>query len=223
MDSRVVNREIRREIWPALRQRGFDAFSARTAWRHFADRTWLVNFQSFNSYFSLIDGCTTFSFAVNLGIFLSALASTEEDAIRGRPKAYQCHLRRKLFKKIVQINYSRKDIWYVDQEGLNLLEVLDDARRVLLANAMAWFDRFSRSDEVFRTLAEEDEDDTLFGIGAKWSPRRKLLIGRAAVDSGEQELGLRILGDAEAEMQGIRLQIDSLGRNSRRPKRSHDL
>jgi len=177
-----------------------------------------VNFQSFNSYFSLADGCTTFSFAVNLGIFLSGLASAEESAIGGRPKESQCHFRSKLFKEIVQRTYSRKDIWYVDQEGLNLLDVLDDARRVVLSNGISWFDHFSQPGEVLRTLAEVNEDDSLFGIGAKWSPRRKLLIGRAAVHAGEQELGLRVLREAEAEMQSIRLQIESLGRNRRRLK-----
>ena len=220
MDSRVVNREIRREVWPVLREKNFDAFTARTAWRHLVDRVWIVNFQSFNSYFSLVDGCTTFSFALNLGIYFHALGEEDKTEVQAKPKDYQCHFRSKLFKTITQQNYSRKDIWYVDPEGLNLLEVLDDARRVLLLDGMAWFDGFSDLSRVREILVHEDEKDTLFGIGAKWSPRRKLLIGRAAVATGQQELGLRVLKEAEAELQSIKLQLESLGRNRRQPKRS---
>jgi hypothetical protein len=143
--------------------------------------------------------------------------------VQAKPKDHQCHFRSKLFKTITQQNYGRKDIWYVDTEGLNLLEVLDDARRVLLLEGMAWFDRFSELDHVLEILVHEDEDDTLFGIGARWSPHRKLLIGRAAVATGQEELGLRVLGEAEAELQSIRLQFESMGRNGRRPKRSTTL
>ena len=220
MDSRIVNREIRREIWPALRARGFNAFTSRTAWRHCADRVWVVNFQSFNSYFSLVDGCTTFSFALNLGIYFHALSEEAKTEAQVKPKNYQCHLHGKLFKSIAQQNYGRKDIWYVDPEGLNLLEVLDDARRVLLVGGMAWFERLSELPQVLEILVHENETDTLFGIGAKWSPHRKLLIGRAAVATGQEELGLRILREADAELESIKLKFESLGRNGRQPKRS---
>ena len=220
MDSRVVNREIRREVWPALREKGFDTLTTRTAWRHLADRIWVVNFQSFNSYFSLVDGCTTFSFALNLGIYFRQLGDEDKTGVQAKPKDYQCHFRSKLLKTITQTNYGRKDIWYVDTEGLNLLEVLDDARQVLLLDGMAWFARFSELDHVLEILVHEDEDETLFGIGAKWSPHRKLLIGRVAVATGQEELGLRVLGEAEAELRSIRLQLESVGRNGRSPKRS---
>lgn len=220
MDSRVVNREIRREIWPCLREKGFDTFSTRTAWRHLVDRVWLVNFQSFNSHFSSVDGCTTFSFALNLGIYFCRLAGEDETTVQGRPKDHQCHFRGKLFKQIAQEHYARKDIWYVDPQGRNVLEVLDDARNVLLLDGMPWFDRLSELTHVLEILVHEDENDTLFGIGGKWSPHRKLLIGRAALATGQEDLGVRVLGEAEAEMRSNRLQLESMGRNRRRPRRS---
>ena len=208
MDSRIVNREIRREIWSALRGEGFDAFTARSAWRHLPDRAWLANFQSFNSYFSLVDGCTTFSFALNLGIRFDALCEPDAGKPEQNPKPHQCHFRCKLLKSIEQENYTRSDIWYVDDQGLNLLEVLNDARTALLADGLIWFNRFSELSELLRILVDENESDCLFGIGSRWSPRRKLLIGRATVATGDEEMGLRFIREAEAELESIRLQMD---------------
>ncbi len=70
MDSKNVNREIKSTVWASLKTRGFDNFSTRTAWRHHADRIDVVNFQLFNSYNASAIGCTTFSFAINLGCYL---------------------------------------------------------------------------------------------------------------------------------------------------------
>jgi hypothetical protein len=216
MESRIVNREIRREVWPALHDLGFQNVTSRRACRYSPERIWLVDFQSFNSYFCSVDGCTSYSFAVNLAIYIPALAD-ERQARPAKPRDYECHLRRKLSKDIKQVNYPRKDIWLVEPSGENLLDVIADARSVILRDGISWFRRFDSDDEVFRTLTEDDEGETLFGIGARRSPRRKVLIGRFAVAIGQEELGLRVLREGEAEMRGIQFQIESLTRNRRRP------
>ena len=128
--------------------------------------------------------------------------------------------KRKLSKDIEQQNYPRKYIWFVEPGGENLLNVLADARSVILRDGMSWFQKFDNDDEVFRTLTEGDESDALFGIGAQWSPRRKVLIGRFAVAIGQKELGLRVLREGEAEMRSARLLIESIGKNRRRPGES---
>jgi hypothetical protein len=63
-----------------------------------------------------VDGCTTFSFAVNLGIYVPALAE-DRQAQLNKPHDYDCHLRRQLFKRMTQPNYARKDIWLVEPGG----------------------------------------------------------------------------------------------------------
>jgi hypothetical protein len=96
-------------------------------------------------------------------------------------------------KGIAQPNYSRKDIWYVEPLGENILDVVADARSTILQDGLSWFRRFDSDDEVLRRLIEDDGSEALFGIGARWSPHRKLLIGRLAVAVGQEELGLRLL------------------------------
>jgi hypothetical protein len=73
MDSKIVTREIRRFVWPRLKKQGFTEFSARTAWRHSKAKIDVVNFQSFNSYLAGVIGCTTYSFALNLGCYYLAI------------------------------------------------------------------------------------------------------------------------------------------------------
>ena len=70
MDSNTVNKIIRSDVWPLLRTHGFVTADARTARRyrgHFID---VVNFQSFNKYLADGIGCTTYSFGLNLGIYV---------------------------------------------------------------------------------------------------------------------------------------------------------
>ena len=108
MDSRDVTRAIRRLVWPVLREHGFAAFSGRSAWRYVGDSVDVVNFQSFSASLADAVGCTTFSFSVNLGVWLPPDASEELEPKRDaqgrlRPAEYQCvpH-RRRLQKSLAQ-------------------------------------------------------------------------------------------------------------------------
>jgi hypothetical protein len=92
--STDVNRAIRRLVWARLREVGFERRTARTAWRRWDEGVDVVNFQSFNSYLAGGVGCTTFSFAVNLGAaldYVPGLASRDPmrdpSALLGRLQA----------------------------------------------------------------------------------------------------------------------------------------
>jgi len=73
MDSRIVAREIKNEIWPLLRNHGFSEFTGKSAWRRLPEQIHVVNFQSFSRYLAERVGCTTFSFALNLGIYFRTI------------------------------------------------------------------------------------------------------------------------------------------------------
>jgi len=108
VDARGVTREIRRVVWPTLREQDFAAFTGRTAWRYVDDAIDVVNFQSFSASLADAVGCTSFSFSVNLGVWLPPDASEELEPKRDaqgclRPAEYQCvpH-RRRLAKSLAQ-------------------------------------------------------------------------------------------------------------------------
>jgi hypothetical protein len=100
VDSRDVTKEIRRLVWPELREHGFEAFTGRTAWRYVDNAVDIVNFQSFGASIADAVGCTTFSFSVNTGVWLPQDAWTRDPRRdpkgRVRPAEYECdpHRRR---------------------------------------------------------------------------------------------------------------------------------
>jgi hypothetical protein len=139
VDSKDVNRELRRVVRPALREEGFTEFSDRNAWRYFDDWIWCVNFQSFSAYLAEGIGCTSFSFAVNLGLYLRRPTSASATVL-DRPKELDCTFRFQAHKTLSQPvfhAYGRKeatdrpDVWFVAADGSNLSEAVEDARAVV--------------------------------------------------------------------------------------------
>jgi hypothetical protein len=108
VDAREVTREIRRLVWPTLREEGFEAFTGRNAWRYVGEAIDVVNFQSFSASLADSLGCTTFSFGVNVGVWLppdawEGLELKRDAQGRLRPEEYQCEPhRRHLTKSLAQ-------------------------------------------------------------------------------------------------------------------------
>lgn len=130
MDSKVVNKLIRSEVWPALRHEGFSRFDTRTAWRYRGPLVDVVNFQSFNTHLADGLGCTSFSFALNLGVYLRR--STFERRVKigpdgnPRPQEYECSFRAHLKKRTPVDGFAREDIFYVAPDGRTMGAVMDE-------------------------------------------------------------------------------------------------
>ncbi len=149
--SRQVNAEIKRKVWPALRNAAFDKLNARNGWRHTSDSIAVVNFQSFSSYHAARHKCTSFSFCVNLGVYYTCVhdtpwASKWPVLYRVRPTEppeHGCHARLHLEKRIQQPEYPRSGIWYIAPDGSNLVDVVDDAMRVIVDVGLPWLEKFT--------------------------------------------------------------------------------
>jgi hypothetical protein len=217
MDSRVVAREIKNEIWPLLQNHSFTKFTSKTAWRYLPEQIHVVNFQSFNSYIADGVGCTTFSFALNLGIYFRAipfnypLRKGYDPSVN--PQEYHCHFRHRLLKGIEQPVLPRRDTWYVEPDGSNLLETLADARAVLQHDGLPWFSRFRSLEEVLRLLMEQDELPEVYAT--RQSPARKYMIGYIARSLGMTEFAEPLIVQAENELDAIKAKILSIGRRQK--------
>jgi len=202
MDSRVVNKAIASQIKPLLKEQGFSEFTARSSWRYLDKRIDVVNFQSFNSYLAGGVGCTTYSFAVNLGIYFPfipfyGVRDCPARNARLTPPEYWCHFRNRVLKSIAQKELKRIDVWYIDKLGRYLDSALQDVHHGLINTAFPWFDRFASLPEALRTLSEEKEQTHgTWGFGAKSSPQRSYLTGYVALELGSYALAASSLRQA---------------------------
>jgi hypothetical protein len=183
VDSKLVNREIKRVIWPTLKMAGFKAFSSRTAWRYGAETIDVFDFQSFNRYNADVLGITTFSFQVNLGCHLSYLPPSwplkERDG-QPRPQECSCEFRGRLFPLIELAASDHSHIWAIDSKGENIETCISDVNQKI-GNALDWFQQFTDADRVLAILLTFKENPGLWGFGNIPSPSRARLAGFAAL------------------------------------------
>jgi len=199
MDSKVVNREIRRRIWPLLKDIGFSQFSSRSAWRNCDNKIDVLNFKSFNSSKADTLGVTTFSFGVNLGAFLKYVPAEWPVKLKNSlemPREYECHLRGKLKRSITALGIDYDDIWSIDQDGKNLLWCINDVAEQLPIIS-SWFDRLADKHEVLNIILNEKDDwSGIPNFGSNRSPMRSYLAGYVALSVGNHELSREKLGEA---------------------------
>jgi hypothetical protein len=197
MDGKVVNREIRKRIWPKLKEAGFTAFTPRTAWRYGEESIDVFNFRSFNKYHSDVMGITTFSFSVNLGRHLSYIPPTWPHKVKdGRPipSEPECEFRGSLIRSIPQSKNNHVQMWAIDKRGENLdLCMADVERQIPLV--LDWYARLSDREEVLRILLENPEQMLdgpepigYWGFGRNPSPIRSYLAGYSALNLGNDDL-----------------------------------
>lgn len=225
IDSKVVDRTLVNDFWPALSEAGFTR-KGRTAWRR-AERTLqVVTVRSFNSYLAAVLGSTTFSFGVSLGVFLDAIADhsrmTRFVRDRSTPREPDCHIRMFLTKGFDQSPAAllgeyrqlpatpeygsawidRPDLWYVLPDGSNLGVCANDARERILEDGIPWLARMSDERAVIDVLQKRPDQFGERGVileligGALGSPGRWQKIGSLAAVLGDRQL----LAEAVAAM-----------------------
>ncbi len=149
-------------MWPVLRAQGFSKFNGKSAYRYRGPIIDVVNFQSFSSHLAEGLGCTTFSFALNLGVYLD---SSIEDRLvrqdkRGRllPYEYECPFRAHLEKRTPVDGFQRANIFYVDASGRTVAACLQESRTLLQKAAPLWFGLFDDLSRAINYLENVDVD-----------------------------------------------------------------
>ena len=104
MDSRVVARKIKNEIWPLLHGKGSGNSTRKTAWRDTPDQIHVINYQSFNSYLAERVGCMHSHSLPQRGacsfdtIPFRYFDQEGTRSFRSKPQEYHCHFRHRLLK-----------------------------------------------------------------------------------------------------------------------------
>lgn len=191
-DSRAVTKAIAAEIWPKLRELGFESIQGRTARRKRTDRVDIVEFNSFNSYEQQRLELKTGSFSISLGCHLeyitNPVAFDGGEAVQlAKPVAADCLLRGSVRRPYVEPVGLDRGVWAIDVMGMALEKVITGARDTMLGEGMAWFEQFESPAAVY-DLAEEREEDMnrLWGFGRPDSPLRHYILGYAGLAAGKQ-------------------------------------
>jgi len=178
MDSKVVNNEIKKKIFPFLKESGFTEFNSRNALRITDQQVDIINFQSFNSYLAFGVGCTTYSFAINYYVYYKCYEKTPwfNGKVPSKPSEYmwmeQCRIRKTLNQAKLFHPYGRydgkdrDDTWYVKEDGSNLDEVIENAKDNIINGGFNYFERKSNLSEVINEYEKEARERGMFWIAA---------------------------------------------------------
>ena len=164
VDSKTINKFIRSEAWPILRKQGFTRFDSRSAFANRGKFIHVVNFQSFNSYLADGLGCTTFSFRLNLGVYVLGSpgeSSRTRDKIGAlAPQEYECQFRTNLRKRGPIDGFAAEDIFYIHPEGRTTARCFEEVRYLLAEKAPHWFALRNDVDQLLTQMREIEEYST---------------------------------------------------------------
>lgn len=167
--SPEINKLIRKIFSPVLRENGFSKVETRDNWGWHKNAIWVLKIRAVGRYFSQVTDWPSMSIVVDLGIFYDFIPSefTIKRDPDGKllPEEPQCHVRSSLLSTLNQSNLKnrlgnpaereRKDIWWIQPDGSNLEEVINNVKECFLNKGIEWFDNFTDLKFAFRQLEKE--------------------------------------------------------------------
>lgn len=156
-----VDKMLRKIIFPCLKENGFTEVKGRNAWGWHEDCIWVFNIRSIGKAHSIITNWPEDSISVYLGIYYTYLphiieAKKDKNGLL-HPKECECNRRAQLTCSYEQIKYTehvncnasekkRRDIWWIQPDGSNLSEVINDINNLYLNYAVKWFEKKSNKE-----------------------------------------------------------------------------
>ena len=144
------------------------AVRTRNNWSWGEDVIWVLNIRAVGSYFSSVTGWPPMSVGVWLGtyytFFPTQLNIKQDHKNRLLPREHYCQLRSELFCTIDQLNHkaqlnqpekARKDIWWIEPDGSNVEEVVQNIKTVYLDDGIQWFSQMSDLHQAFQKIEQE--------------------------------------------------------------------
>ena len=170
--SPEINKVIRKSLSPILKENGFNKVNTRNNWRWIDQCIWVLKIGAVGNYFSEVTGWSPMSIHVELGIYYVFIPSIEEikKGTNGEllPKEYQCHLREELNCNLNQSNYTRHldnpadrtrtDIWWVEPDGSNVNEVIEDIGKSFVEKGLNWYINNTDLETAFNTIENQHND-----------------------------------------------------------------
>jgi len=167
-DSKTVAAVLKKELEPDLRQLGFTQFKGRRAYRYHDECVLGCSTNAVGSRFSSVTGFPAASFGAMAWVHYNFVPSFERPIANSRrhfcPKS--CHFAEVLCVASPSLKEVRKcrsdaeqerdDIWWVEPDGSNLYEVVDDVRTAIMEQAVRWWDSILVLENALKLASEQD-------------------------------------------------------------------
>lgn len=150
----VINKALRQHLSPALLRHGFDLVKARKAWGWHPHAIYVLEVDNVGNAFSKATGWPMHSLRAAVGVWIESAAESDvalfrDEQGRVRPDLAACQQRLQLQCTMNQSAWQtplpeaqereRTDIWWVQDDGSNLTEVVRNIADAFLAQAVPWF------------------------------------------------------------------------------------
>lgn len=187
--SAQIDKSLRKSVGSFLRQEGFNVVQARTAWGWHQNCIWVLKIRAVGSYFSSVTGWPSMSINVDVGIYYDFIPGVGKGIEidrqgRMRPEEYRCHLRLQLERTLQQSQYvsilrsrverERRDIWWINPDGANLFDVLDDIVKTIENQGLPWLRRFSDLWEAYAEIKNMRDSRYKFSVAIPFAQFLKL-------------------------------------------------
>lgn len=183
-----IRKEITNSVTDALSLLGFDISQEPTYYQVQGGVIRIVHIDFLSKSNAAYFNSNTASFTLNMGVCLGSEGESDN-----YPKEYEAHIRGTLLNESAEsplLNSSdissshpdatRKDIWWIEQDGSNVSVILDRLSVVLNKNLMPWLDKHSDMGYIIDYLQSkkeiQPENGGPFGFGAVGSPLRQKLL-----------------------------------------------
>ncbi len=172
-----INKIIRKTLSPTLKETGFNKVNTRHNWAWIDQCIWVMDITAVGKYFSDVTGWSPMSIHVVLGIYYDFIPPEDDDIKVGTngelfPKYLQCHLQKNLHCNIDQSKYinhidhraekERNDIWWIEPDGSNLIEVINDVKTSFLNDGLKWLRNNTDLETAFSAIENEEDSFNKF-------------------------------------------------------------
>ena len=175
--SPEINKLIRKILSPTLKENGFDRVNTRHNWGWKDHCIWVLDITAVGKYFSDVTGWSPMSVYVELGIYYDFVPPKYGEIKIGTkgellPKPHQCQLQNQLYCSLEQSNYTklfdnpaerdRNDIWWIQPDGSNIEEVINNIKQDFLINGLGWLIKNTDLKTAFYEIEKESNSFNKF-------------------------------------------------------------
>jgi hypothetical protein len=170
--SPEVNKIIRKTLSPVLKENGFTKVNTRHNWTWIDNSIWVMDITAVGRYFSDVTGWPPMSIHVDLGIYYDFIPANDkylkmDGQGKVLPKTHQCHLQGELYSTLNQLKYmsnlsnpaeqKRKDLWWIEPDGSNIEEVIENVKQSFLTDGIDWFRKHTEIEHAFLEIEKEHD------------------------------------------------------------------